>query len=188
MPDKCHQKSFPTTCQAFRALWCNRSSLPLDNQNLAFVLHVPKMIQLRWFSWDDLSRNHRWVCFSSMGWGPWKAKVKIPRAPTYLSCFNICEPRGTLQNGMSDQTHTLWRFVWIYVANDLTHHCLFQKRKNAYGALGVHGRRRVKKRRFGWLMFSWSYCKGFPLSLFPPTQGVLLVYGAGRLGERGNPS
>lgn len=106
MPDKCHQKSFPITCQAFRALWYNRSSLPLDNQNLAFVLHVPKMIQLRWFSWDDLSRNHRWVCFSSMGWGSWKAKVKIPRAPTYLSCFNICEARGTLQNGMSKQTHT----------------------------------------------------------------------------------
>lgn len=116
MPDKCHQKSFPTTCQAFWALWYNRSSLPLDNQNLAFVLHVPKMIQLRWFSWDDLSRNHRWVCFSSMGWGPWKAKVKIPRAPTYLSCFNICEARGTLQNGMSDQTHThcegLSEFMW----------------------------------------------------------------------------
>lgn len=79
----------------------NRLLLPLQNQNLA-----PTHVCWRWFNWVDLGRNPCCVCFCSMGWGPWKAKVTIPRAPTYLSCFNICEAQGVPQNGMSDQTHS----------------------------------------------------------------------------------
>lgn len=101
MPDNCHQKSFPITCQAFRALRLTDSYYPYRIK----TWHACHVYQ-RWFNWDDSSRNPHCVCFCSTGWGPWKAKVKIPRAPAYLSCFNICEAQGVPQNGMSDQTHS----------------------------------------------------------------------------------
>lgn len=39
------------------------------------------------------------------GRGPGKVKVKIPPAPTYLSCFNICEAKGVPENGMPIKIH-----------------------------------------------------------------------------------
>lgn len=118
MPDNCHKKSFPITCQAFRTLWLTDAYYPYKIK----PWHLSHVYQ-RWFNWDDLSRNPHCVCFSSTGWGPWKAKVKIPRAPTYLIYFNICEAQGVPRNGMSNQTQSA-RFFWIYVAQSLTYHGL----------------------------------------------------------------
>ncbi len=129
------------------------------------------MCTKRWFNWDDLSRNPHCVCFCSMGWGPWKAKVKIPRAPTFLSCFNICEAQGVPQNGMSNQTHS---------ANVCLNLCGLvpdlprpfpEEEKDMFGALqsrGVQGckKGREKRRRaLGESRWDELLAGGFPLSL-----------------------
>lgn len=99
MPDNCHQKSFPITCQAF---WVLRLLLLRQNQNLDTVSRVPK---------DD-SNEMIWVGIPIVfvfvpGWGPMESQSKkIPRAPAYLSHFNICEAKGVPQNGMSNQIHS----------------------------------------------------------------------------------
>lgn len=48
------------------------------------------------------------------GRGPSKVKVKIPQAPTYLSCFNICGAKGVPENGMPIKIHHIAPFKWHY--------------------------------------------------------------------------
>lgn len=68
MPDNCHQKSFPITCQAF---WVLRLLLLRQNQNLDTVSRVPK---------DD-SNEMIWVGIPIVfvfvpGWGPMESQSK----------------------------------------------------------------------------------------------------------------
>lgn len=118
MPDNCHQKSFPITCQAM----CAGAYITLENQNLATTAHEQK---------DDSNETVRVgipiVFVFASGGGPWKAKVKIPRAAECLSSFNICEAKDVPQNGMSYQMHSTSVCMNLcYLEPD---HALFHGRK-----------------------------------------------------------
>lgn len=112
MSDNCHQKSFPITCQAFRALRLTDSHYPWRIKNLARVVTCTKD--------DSIEAIPVGIpivfVFVPRVWGPHgKPKVKIPRAPTYLSCFNICEaPRCARERNVQQNTlgRDLSGYIW----------------------------------------------------------------------------
>lgn len=171
-PDNCHLEVI--TCQALWVPWLTEAYYPYRIK----TWHSPHVYQ-RWFNWDDLTRNPICICFSSTGWGPWKARVKIPRAASHLNCSNIGEAQGVRQNRMYNQTQT-W-LVWIYVARKRPLVAFPCKEKGVCLALWVwyrgDGTRLQESLRkeaecWGESCLEKGLVEGFPVSSF------LIVYGA----------
>lgn len=109
IPDNCHQKSFPITCQAFRAL-----RLTAYYPYRIKTWHPPHIYQ-RWFNWDDLSWNPHCVCFSSTGLRPLESQSKNTQSSHIFKLFqHLWGPRCATERNVRPNTvcKGLSGFMW----------------------------------------------------------------------------
>lgn len=144
MPDKCHQKSFPITCQAFRALRLTAAYYPFtQSKRISLTCTKDDSVVMIWAGITTVFVLVPWV--EAHG----KPKLKNTRSSHIFKLFqHLRGPWYTTGWNVQANTHCeglsgfMWPVTWPTIA-------VFQERRNMCGAVGEQSCSRGRKRCVG---------------------------------------